>query len=59
MPKHPRKFNGTVKSWRIVVAPVGSRFEQEMVVIKRKSEAEFEILKKVPGFIFVPFVDEE
>lgn len=55
----PEKLMAQLKVNGILVAPVGSRFEQEMVVIKRKSEAEFEIIKKIPGFIFVPFVDEE
>jgi len=40
-----------------LVAPKGSRFEQELVAIRRKSKTEFEIKKKIPGFIFVPFVD--
>lgn len=41
----------------ILVAPKGSRFEQELVVIERKDNV-FEIKKKVPGFLFVPFVGE-
>ena len=54
----PEKLMAQLKVGGILVAPVGSRFEQELVVIKRMSEAEFEIIKKLPGFIFVPFVDE-
>ena len=41
----------------ILVAPKGSRFEQELVVIERKDNV-FEIKKRVPGFLFVPFVGE-
>jgi protein-L-isoaspartate(D-aspartate) O-methyltransferase len=55
----PEKLMAQLKVSGILVAPVGSRFEQELVIIKRKSESEFEIIKKIPGFIFVPFVDEE
>ena len=55
----PEKLMAQLKVGGILVAPVGSRFEQEMVVIKRMSEAEFEVLKKIPGFLFVPFVDEQ
>ena len=55
----PENLMAQLKIGGIIVAPIGSRFEQEMVVIRRKSEAEFEVLKKVPGFIFVPFVGEE
>ena len=41
----------------ILVAPKGSRFEQELIVIERKDNV-FEIKKRVPGFLFVPFVGE-
>ena len=40
-----------------LVAPKGSRFEQELIAIQRKSKSEFEIKKKIPGFIFVPFIE--
>lgn len=43
----------------ILVYPRGSRFEQEIVVVQRKSETEFEIKKKIPGFLFVPFIETE
>ncbi len=55
----PEKLMAQLKVGGIIVAPVGSRFEQEIIVIKRTSETEFEMIKKLPGFIFVPFVDEE
>ena len=41
----------------ILVAPKGLRFEQELIVIERKDNV-FEIKKRVPGFLFVPFVGE-
>ena len=41
----------------LLVAPKGSRFEQDLVVLQRKDNV-FEIKKKVPGFLFVPFVGE-
>ena len=43
----------------ILVAPKGSRFEQEILVIERKSGSEFEIKKRLPGFVFVPFIGED
>lgn len=54
----PEKLMAQLKVGGIIVAPKGSRFEQELVAIQRKSESEFEIKKKIPGFIFVPFVEE-
>lgn len=44
------------KKGGILVAPKGSRFEQEIIVIQRNSETEFQVLKRIPGFIFVPFI---
>lgn len=41
----------------ILVAPKGSRFEQEIVVIERNGNV-FDVKKSVPGFLFVPFVGE-
>jgi len=41
----------------ILVAPKGSRFEQDIISIQRNSKTEFEIKKKIHGFLFVPFVD--
>jgi len=52
----PEKIMGHLKNNGIIVAPKGSRFEQELIAIQRKSKSEFEIKKKIPGFIFVPFV---
>ena len=53
----PEKVMGQLKNNGILVAPKGSRFEQEIIAIQRKSKTEFEIKKKIPGFIFVPFVE--
>jgi len=41
----------------ILVAPKGSRFEQNLVVIERKGNV-FEIKKKVSSFLFVPLIGE-
>ena len=48
---HQLKHNG------MLIAPKGSRFEQNLVVLQRKGNV-FEIKKEVPGFLFVPFVGE-
>ncbi len=53
----PEKLMGQLKVGGIIVAPKGSRFEQEIIAIQRKSKTEFEIKKRLPGFIFVPFVE--
>ena len=56
----PEKIMGQLNpKGGIIVAPKGSRFEQELIAIRRKSESEFEIKKKIPGFIFVPFIGGE
>lgn len=54
----PETIMGQLKIGGVLVAPKGSRFEQEIVVIQRKSKTEFEVLKKLPGFLFVPFIGE-
>jgi protein-L-isoaspartate(D-aspartate) O-methyltransferase len=54
----PEKIMGQLsEDGGILVAPKGSRFEQELVVIQRNSKTEFEKIKEIPGFIFVPFVE--
>ena len=55
----PEELLAQLKNKGILIAPKGSRFEQEIIVIQRISEHEFEIKKKIPGFIFVPFVEED
>ena len=54
----PEKLMEQLKHKGILVAPQGSRFEQEIIVIQRKTEAEFDMKKRLPGFVFVPFVEE-
>lgn len=55
----PEKIMAQLKTHGgILVAPKGSRFEQEIIVIERHSESEFEIKKRLPGFVFVPFVQD-
>ena len=54
----PEIIMGQLKNNGILVAPKGSRFEQEIIAIQRKSETEFEMIKRLPGFLFVPFVEE-
>lgn len=41
----------------ILVAPKGSRFEQDLIAIQRNSKETFEMKERIPGFIFVPFID--
>ncbi len=53
----PEELLHQLKNNGILVAPKGSRFEQDLVVIQRKDNV-FEIKKRVPGFLFVPFVGE-
>jgi len=53
----PEPLISQLKVGGIIVAPKGSRFEQDIIAIKRKSKTEFELLKRIPGFIFVPFVE--
>jgi protein-L-isoaspartate(D-aspartate) O-methyltransferase len=54
----PEKIMGQLKNRGILVAPKGSRFEQEIIAIQRKSSSEFEMIKRLPGFVFVPFIGE-
>ncbi len=54
----PEEIMSQLKNRGILVAPKGSRFEQEIIAIQRKSEHEFEIKKRLPGFVFVPFIGE-
>lgn len=54
----PEKIMSQLKVKGILVAPKGSRFEQEIFVMERKSQKEFEMKKRLPGFVFVPFIGE-
>lgn len=55
----PEKLMEQLKVGGVIVAPKGSRFEQELIAIKRKSKTEFEVKKRLPGFVFVPFIERE
>lgn len=52
----PEKLLNQLKNRGILLTPKGPRFEQALVVIQRQGE-EFKTLRKIPGFIFVPFVE--
>ena len=53
----PENLLAQLKNKGTLVAPKGSRFEQDIIAIQRKSKTEFEMKKKISGFIFVPFVE--
>lgn len=53
----PENLLNQLKDNGILVAPVGPRFEQNITVIQRKKD-DFVTISKIPGFIFVPFVEE-
>lgn len=52
----PKEVLLQLKNNGILVAPLGSRLEQSLVVIKRVGN-EFSTIKEIPGFVFVPFVE--
>jgi len=54
----PEKILSQLKNHGILVAPKGSRFEQDLLVLQREKNV-FELKKKVPGFLFVPFVGND
>jgi protein-L-isoaspartate(D-aspartate) O-methyltransferase len=51
----PKKLLSQLKNNGIIVAPVGSKYEQSLVAVKRVKN-KFIVKKEIPGFIFVPFV---
>ena len=53
----PKKLLNQLKDSGILLTPKGPRFEQTLVVIQRKGD-EFKTIREIPGFIFVPFVEE-
>lgn len=53
----PKELLNQLKDGGILITPRGPRFEQSLVVIKRQGN-EFKTIREIPGFIFVPFVDE-
>jgi protein-L-isoaspartate(D-aspartate) O-methyltransferase len=52
----PKKLLSQLKNNGILVAPVGPSYEQSLVAIQKKKN-KFIIKKKIPGFIFVRFVE--
>lgn len=52
----PKPLLEQLKDNGILVAPIGPRFQQDIVVIQKQGK-EFVTKSKIPGFIFVPFVD--
>ena len=46
-----------LKNNGIIVAPLGSRFEQSLIAFK-KIKGKLKIKKEIPGFIFVPLVED-
>jgi len=53
--KIPKAILSQLKDKALIVAPVGPRYAQSLVVIQRQKD-NFKIKKELPGFIFVPFV---
>ena len=53
--KIPKKLLSQLKNNGIIVAPVGSKYEQSLVAVQ-KIKNKFIIKKEIPGFVFVPFV---
>jgi len=51
----PKTILSQLKDKGLIVAPIGPRYEQSLVVIQRIKN-DFKIKEKLPGFIFVPFV---
>jgi len=51
----PKKLIPQLKNNGIIVAPVGSKYEQSLIAFK-KIKDKLIIKKEIPGFVFVPFV---
>ncbi len=51
----PKKLTSQLKNNGIIVAPVGSRYEQSLIAFK-KIKDKLVIKKEIPGFVFVPFI---
>lgn len=52
----PKPLLEQLKDNGILVAPIGPRFQQDIMVIQKQGK-EFTTKSKIPGFIFVPFVE--
>ncbi len=55
--KIPEKLINQLKEKGIIVAPVGGRYEQSLISYK-KINGKLEKIKEIPGFLFVPFIEE-
>jgi len=53
--KIPDALKEQLKENGIIVAPVGDRHEQSLMVFK-KTNGKLKLIKKISGFVFVPFV---
>ncbi len=51
----PKNILNQLKNKGLLVAPVGSRFAQSLIVMQ-KTGNKFKLKRKFPGFIFVPFI---
>lgn len=54
----PEKLLNQLKKGGLLLTPKGPRFEQTLTVIQRQGN-EFKTIREIPGFIFVPFVDDK
>lgn len=55
--KIPKELFTQLKEKGLIVAPVTKHYDQSLVVIK-KTKSKLVIQKQIPGFIFVPFVED-
>nr|NQU93735.1 hypothetical protein [Bacteroidota bacterium] len=53
----PKDLFAQLKEKGLIVAPVTKYYDQSLVVIK-KTKSKLVIQKQIPGFIFVPFVED-
>ena len=53
----PKKLLNQLKDGGILLTPRGPRFGQTLVVVQRKKD-KFETIREIPGFIFVPFIED-
>ncbi len=51
----PKKLISQLKNNGLIVAPIGSKYEQSLIAFK-KIKGELIIKKQIPVFIFVPFI---
>lgn len=54
----PKRLASQLKNNGIIVAPVGSKYEQSLIAFK-KIKKKLTIKKEIPGFVFVPFIDKK